>query len=126
MASGESQERKDFVALRENRRKNLRSHLLVLKIRGEDSRGVFFGYAKTIGRGGMFIASVNPRDVGERMEISFTPPGYGKQARCKCEVVWRRGFEPGFKAEPGMGIKFTSISEDVAEGIDRWVHSESN
>ncbi len=124
MASGDNSKEKDFVALRGNRRKNLRSHLLVLKIRGEDSRGVFFGYAKTIGKGGMFIASVNPRDVGEKMEISFTPPGYGKEARCACEVVWRRGFEPGFRAEPGMGIRFTSISAEVADGIEHWVHSE--
>jgi len=125
MGSGDSSEEKDFVALRENRRKNLRSHLLILKIKGEDRRGVFFGYAKTIGKGGMFIASVNPRDVGERMEISFTPPGYGQEALCTCEVMWRRGIEPGFKSEPGMGIRFTSISPEVAEGIDRWVHSET-
>ncbi len=125
MGSGDHSEEKDFVALRENRRKNLRSHLLVLKIRGEDRRGVFFGYAKTIGKGGMFIASVNPRDVGESMEISFTPPGYGKAALCTCEVMWRRGFEPGFKAEPGMGIKFTAINSEVADEIDKWVLGET-
>jgi len=125
MESGESMTEKDFVALRANRRKNLRSHLLVLKIRGEDTRGVFFGYAKTIGKGGLFIASVNPRDVGEKVEISFTPPGYGKEALCACEVVWRRGFEPGFKAEPGMGLRFTSINAEVAESIDKWVNSET-
>lgn len=125
MASGDDGKEIDYVALRANRRLNLRSHLLVLKIRGEDSCGVFFGYAKTIGRGGMFIASVNPRDVGEQIEISFMLPGEGRETRCGCEVVWRRGFEPGFKAEPGMGIKFTSISPEVADGIDRMVNSEN-
>lgn len=125
MASGDDGNEVDYVALRSNRRLNLRSHLLVLKIRGEDSCGVFFGYAKTIGKGGMFIASVNPREVGEQMEISFMLPGDGKESRCGCEVVWRRGFEPGFKAEPGMGIRFTSISPEIADGIERMVHSES-
>ncbi len=116
----------EFVMLRGSRRKDLRSQLLVLKVKGEDSRGVFFGYAKTIGRGGMFISSVNPRDVGEEIEIVFTPPGHNEQARCRCEVVWRRGFDPGFKQDPGMGIRFLDINPDVAESIDTWVRKEAN
>ncbi len=59
------------------------------------------------------------------MEISFMLPGEGKETRCGCEVVWRRGFEPGFRAEPGMGIRFTSISPEVAEGIENMVRSEN-
>jgi len=125
MASGDKGKEVDYVALRANRRVNLRSQLLVLKIRGEDACGVFFGYAKTIGRGGMFIASVNPRNVGETMEISFMLPGNVKETRCTCEVVWRRGFEPGFRAEPGMGIRFTGITPEVAEGIEEMVHGEN-
>ncbi|MFQ5479945.1 MAG: PilZ domain-containing protein [Thermodesulfobacteriota bacterium] len=125
MAGGDKDKEIDYVALRANRRVNLRSQLLVLKIKGEDSCGVFFGYAKTIGRGGMFIASVNPREVGEQMEISFMLPGLSKETRCGCEVVWRRGLEPGFRAEPGMGIRFTSIAPEVADGIESMVRSES-
>ena len=125
MASGNGYDDKDYVLLRGSRRKDLRSQLLVLKVKGEDNRGVFFGYAKTIGRGGMFISSVNPRDVGKEIEIIFTPPGYGGQVRCRCEVVWRRGFDPGFKQEPGMGIRFLDINPDVADSIDTWVRKEA-
>ena len=121
MADGGRGEDRDYVLLRYSRRKDLRSQLLVLKVKGEDERGVFFGYAKTIGRGGMFISSINPRGVGEKFEIIFTPPGYRKKARCRCEVVWRRGFDPTYKCEPGMGIKFLDLEDVVAEKIDEWV-----
>ena len=122
MADGmERRDDGDYVLLRYSRRKNLRSQLLVLKVKAEDERGVFFGYAKTIGRGGMFISSVNPRNIGEEFEIIFTPPGYREAARCRCEVVWRRGFDPSFKSEPGMGIRFVDLDAEIADRIEEWV-----
>ncbi len=109
----------DFVVLRSNRRKNLRKQLLVLKVKGTDERGSFFGYAKTLSRGGMYIASVNPRMVGEEFEITFrldTEP----DIKCRCVVVWRREYRPG-DLEPGMGIKFVDLNEAARDRIDKWV-----
>ncbi|MFQ5735483.1 MAG: PilZ domain-containing protein [Thermodesulfobacteriota bacterium] len=112
----------EFVVLRSNRRKNLRQQLLVLKVKGEDTRGTFFGYAKTISRGGMYIASVNPRKVGEEFEITFrldTEP----DIKCRCVVAWQREYKPG-SLEPGMGIKFIDLNEAVRDRIDSWVNSQ--
>lgn len=111
----------DYVVLRSDRRKNLRKQLLVLKVKGEGERGVFFGYAKTISRGGMFIASVNPREVGEEFKITFTPPGAHGEASCTCQVVWARGYDPTLKSEPGMGVKFLDLDPEVRDRISDWV-----
>lgn len=113
---------KNFVLLREDRRKNLRKQILVLKVRGSGSRGAFFGYAKTISRGGMFISSVNPRKIGEEFEISFELPGTKEEATCRCKVAWMREYDPGsIKYEPGMGIRFIDLPDDKRAMIDEWI-----
>lgn len=109
-----------YVVLRSDRRKNLRKQLLVLKVKGEDKRGAFFGYAKTLGKGGMFIASVNPRKVGEEFDITFRLGDKGPEIRCRCAVVWVREYTP-HKQDPGMGIKFVNMDEATRNMVDEWV-----
>lgn len=117
-----SKEDKDFVVLREDRRKNLRKQLLVLKVKGSGVKGSFFGYAKVIGRGGMFIASVNPRPVGEEFELSFELPGTTTEVTCRCKVKWIREYDPkSITYEPGMGVSFVDLPEEHRASIDEWV-----
>lgn len=125
MASGKKQQPEDqYVLLRSDRRKNLRKQLLVLKIRGEDDRGVFFGYAKTVSRGGMFISSVNPRKMGEEFEITFRlDEKQGREIKCRAVVVWIREYDSLVKQEPGMGIKFMDLDDATREEIDEWIAS---
>ncbi len=123
MADGKGAGEYEYVVLRSDRRKNLRKQLLVLKIRGSDDKGAFFGYGKVMGRGGMFISTVSPRDVGEEFELSFKTPAKGREVRCICVVAWRRGFDPKFKEEPGMGIKFLDLDEEARDEISEWVSS---
>lgn len=113
--------KENYVVLRSDRRKFLRKQILVLKVRGEDKKGSFFGYGKTIGRGGMFIASVNPKKVGEEFDISFKLPGGGVDVRCRCVVAWQREYDPDTKHEPGMGIKFLDLANDVRDKIEEWI-----
>lgn len=108
-----------------DRRKNLRSHLLVLRVKGEREKKVFFGYAKNISKSGMFIASVNPRKVGEEFTIEFTLPREKDVIRCRCVVVWSRSYHPRSPYESGMGVKFLDLDESVRESIDEWVRESS-
>ena len=66
MASGKDVTggKSSYIQLREYRRKTLSSQLVVKRVKESGSSGVFFGYAKVLGYGGMFVASVNPRSVG--------------------------------------------------------------
>lgn len=121
MANGKNQSEDQYVLLRSDRRKNLRKQLLVLKIRGEDDRGVFFGYAKTISRGGMFISSVNPRKMSEEFEITFKLEDRGREIKCRAVVVWIREYDSLVKQEPGMGIKFIDLDEATRDEIEQWI-----
>lgn len=123
MANGKKQDPEDqYVLLRSDRRKNLRKQLLVLKIRGEDDRGVFFGYAKTVSRGGMFISSVNPRKMAEEFDISFRlDDANGREIKCRAVVVWVRQYDSLIKQEPGMGIKFLDLDDATKDEIDEWI-----
>ncbi len=122
MGSGKKHQPEDeHVLLRSDRRKNLRTQLLVLKIRGEDNRGVFFGYAKTISRGGMFISSVNPRKMAEEFEITFKLDELGREIKCRAVVVWVREYDSLVKQEPGMGIKFLDLDDATRDEIDEWI-----
>lgn len=121
MENGKNPTDPNYVVLRSDRRKNLRKHLLVLKVKGEDRKGVFFGYAKTLSRGGMFIASVNPRNLGEEFDISFSLTGAQMDIKCKAVVAWRREYDPYLKHEPGMGIRFLDLNEELRDKIDEWI-----
>ena len=108
------------------RRRNLRAPMIALNIIAEDNNRTFFGYIKNISRGGLFIASVNPRDLGSRfnLEISLPTP-INRTVRCGCEVVWTRQFSPKSPYEHGMGLRFLDISEEIAELIDAWAKEQN-
>lgn len=105
-----------------DKRKSLRSPLLTLRVRIDDGSKVFFGYAKNISRSGMFIASINPKDAGKhyQVEIPFPEP-VGQTVQVTCEVIWNRQFEKKSTHEPGMGLRFIDMPDNVASAIDSWV-----
>ena len=112
-----------------DRRRYLRDPIIVFKIMEDTRIQPLFGYAKNISRGGFFIASINPRKPGESFKIFFQIPGTGPgteiKVRCKCEVVWARKYSKTDKLEPGYGVRFIDIPDDIAEAIDGWVSGQS-
>ena len=108
-----------------DRRRYLRDPIIVFKIMEDTRIQPLFGYAKNISRGGFFIASINPRKPGESFKIFFQIPGTEINVRCKCEVVWARKYSKTDKLEPGYGVRFIDIPDDIAEAIDGWVSGQS-
>lgn len=105
-----------------DKRARLRAPLLVLKVRVDDGAKAFFGYAKNISRSGLFIATTNPRDPGSRFQVEVPLPAPLKRTiRCTCEVVWKRDFTEKSTYEPGMGLKFIDMPEEISEAIHQWV-----
>ena len=103
-------------------RKYLRAPLIVLKVKLDDGRRSFFGYTKNISRSGIFIASVNPKEPGTRYQVEISlPTPINREIHCTCEVVWKRHYAKGSPYEPGMGLRFIDLNEDVAQAIDQWV-----
>ena len=107
------------------KRFNLRSDLIVLKVKGDDAVNVFFGYAKNISITGMFIATVNPKIAGEIFTIEFTLPKIRKPIKCKCVVEWSRNYNPKTKLEPGMGVRFLDLDKRGCNAINACVNDPS-
>ncbi len=106
-------------------RKYLRSPLIVLGVKVDEGHKSFFGYAKNISRSGFFIATVNPREPGERFQVELNLPApLRRNIQCACEVVWKRLYSKNSPSEPGMGLRFLDLPEETAEAVDRWVRSE--
>jgi len=107
-----------------DQRKHLRSPLIVLRVKLDDGRKSFFGYAKNISRSGLFIASVSPKEPQERFQVELSLPApINRSVQCTCEVVWKRPYSKGAPHEPGMGLRFLDLPEEVAVAIDRWIQS---
>jgi uncharacterized protein (TIGR02266 family) len=101
----------------------LRVPLIVEKLPCGDGRKTFFGYARNISRGGLFIATVGPREPGEQFDLQVSLPASSPiTLRCRCEVMWKRRFEQGGKFEPGMGLRFLDLPRETAEALERWLN----
>lgn len=107
-------------------RKNLRAPMIVYRVRIDDGRKSFFGYSQNISRSGLFIATVNPRQPGTcfTVEIPFPEP-LNRTVRCTCEVVWQRQYDRRSPHEPGMGLKFLDLPEEIAAALEVWVSEHS-
>lgn len=109
------------AGVQKSKRRDLRKPLIVQKVKIENNQKVFFGYSKNISRSGMFVASVNPLEPGTQVEVEIPLPSNPQQAmRCRCEVVWKRLFAKKSIYEPGMGLKFLDLQEEMAEILDSW------
>ena len=107
-------------------RKNLRAPLIIQKVHLDAERTVFFGYSKNISRSGMFIATTNPIETGAQINLEIPLPApLGKSVRCCCEVVWRRPRGKHLPFEPGIGLKFIDMPEDITQQIDDWIKSQN-
>lgn len=111
-----------YTKEQKDQRSSLRIPLIVEKLPCGDGRRTFFGYARDISCGGLFIATVNPRGPGDQFDLQITlPPPSGAVLHCRCEVVWKRHFERGGKHEPGMGLRFLDLSADARAALESWI-----
>ena len=103
----------------------LRAPLTILKTDGNGGPKTFFGYAKNISPSGMMIGATSPKEPGSRflLEIPLPEP-INKTATCTCEVVWKREWAKHKSHDPGMGLRFLDLPEDIAAAIDRWITAE--
>lgn len=115
-----------YSAAQTNQRSALRAPLIVERIACEDALKTFFGYAKNISRGGLFVSTLKPREPGEQFDIELTLPlPQPLHVRCRVEVVWKRHFVRKGAHEPGMGLRFIELADDIGVRIDDWISSQA-
>lgn len=67
----------------------------------------FADYARNISRGGTFIETDRPLNVGTEFVFALDVPRLGETLRLRGKVIWTTSRESSTKANPaGMGIEF--------------------
>jgi len=80
----------------------------------------FAGFSGDVSKGGMFVATYAPLPVGTRLELSFVLPG-GYQVITEGQVTWVRDpVDRQKESSPGMGVRFTSLSNEDRVMIERF------
>jgi type IV pilus assembly protein PilZ len=82
----------------------------------------FADYTKNISKGGTFIRTTKPLDIGTEFIFVLSVPSHNKQLELKGEVVWIVTEETATKDSPaGMGIKFKFVDDSERSAVDDFV-----
>lgn len=89
------------------------------------SASVFFtGFMEDISEGGLFVTTYSPLAIGDRLELTFTVPGFIDECTTSAEVRWIRPGTTGPDATlPGMGLRFLGLPEAMRRAIRRFVET---
>lgn len=79
-------------------------------------------YTKNVGRGGMFIRTREPHEIGTQMELSLHVPGLAEPLHILCEVAHKRQFGVA-EDEMGVGVKFLGMDEESRTALVAYLSS---
>jgi len=98
-----------------------RSDAIELQVDYKKMNTFFADYTKNISKGGTFIKTGRPLQVGTQFLFKLAIPMLEEKVTLKGEVIWVRSADEaagksGPEGEPGMGIRF--LYKDTAERRD--------
>jgi type IV pilus assembly protein PilZ len=96
---------------------------LKLRIDYEQMNTFFADYTKNLSKGGTFIKTPRPLEVGSRCQFSLSLPAVAEPVLLEGEVAWILAAEEARKrdTDPGMGIRFVFAGEDARRDFERLV-----
>src|SRR5258708_23729932 len=95
-------------------RRGSQRHKIALKVDYKRMNTFFADYAKNISKGGTFIRTSKPLDVGTEFVFVLSIPGQPDQLQLHGEVMWTVDESSASEEHPaGMGIRFNFV--DAAE-----------
>ncbi len=103
------------------KRTSVRVTFPILQVRAESKKFFFFGHARNLSAGGMFIQTTNPKPLGTQVRLVFTLHRELPPVECAAEVVWVQPFNARARTPPGMGLKFTEIDEKSTARIEAYL-----
>lgn len=82
----------------------------------------FADYAKNISRGGTFVRTSKPLDVGTALVFVLSIPGHADQLELRGEVMWTVAEERATEEQPaGMGLRFRFADDGERVRLDALV-----
>ena len=109
--SQESGERQEVIDQRDGQRSPVE-----LKVEYQRMNTFFYDYTKNISRGGTFVRTERPLDVGTRFDFKLSIPALDEPLALVGEVRWVRR-----EGEAGMGIQFIFDDETKRTAVDQLV-----
>jgi type IV pilus assembly protein PilZ len=96
----------------DDRREQMR-HAIELKVEYKRLNTFFADYTKNISKGGTFIRTDKPLDIGTEFVFALGIPHLAEPVRLRGRVVWTTPLEKATEGSPaGMGIRFQYSSID--------------
>jgi uncharacterized protein (TIGR02266 family) len=77
--------------------------------------------ASSLGGGGLFIEQFSPPSTGTPIRLEISLPASGRVIRAESKVVWVRKNPVEKVSYPGMGLQFTSISDEDRKEILQFI-----
>ncbi len=103
----------------ESRRKAPRTEL-VLKVEYDEPGSLLSDYLTDLSKGGLFICTVIPFEVGKQINFTVSFPGLLKPIQLTGIVRWRNDPQPGTVGKPaGVGVEFVFEDDAHRQEIDR-------
>ncbi len=88
-----------------------------------DSEAYLYDYSTNLSEGGIFLKTTEPIPLGKAIHINFTIPDYINLLEATGVVKWINMEEDAKtnNLSPGIGIKFTYITEETRQIIRNFV-----
>lgn len=97
-------------------------HAIILRVEYKRMNTFFADYAKNISKGGTFIRTTKPLDIGTEFVFVLSIPGQAEHLQLRGEVMWTVEEPQANEERPaGMGIRFRFAEEAERTRLDEVV-----
>jgi type IV pilus assembly protein PilZ len=99
-------------------------HAVQLRVDYKRMNTFFADYAKNISKGGTFIRTSKPLDVGTEFVFVLSIPDQVDQLELRGEVIWTVDHDQATDERPaGMGIRFRFEGDEERQALERFVEN---
>lgn len=103
-------------------RRTAERHSITLRVDYKRMNTFFADYAKNISKGGTFIRTSKPLDIGTEFVFVLSIPGQPDQLQLKGQVMWTVDDAHATEDHPaGMGIRFRFTDDSEREQLEGFV-----
>jgi type IV pilus assembly protein PilZ len=97
-------------------------HAITLRVDYKRMNTFFADYAKNISKGGTFIRTAKPLEVGTEFRFVLSIPGQQEHLQLRGEVMWTVDEDQADSEHPaGMGIRFRFAAETEKIELEQFV-----
>ena len=97
-------------------------HAITLRVDYKRMNTFFADYAKNISKGGTFIRTSKPLDIGTEFVFVLSIPGQPEHLQLRGEVMWTVEEAGATEQRPsGMGIRFRFADDSERKSLEQFV-----